>query len=240
MRPVARINPKPPARPTRPISSPLQFPSLPPLLEPDYFAPHPAWFLERVPGLEVEGERDEVVARLAPLRLAQLAATGHPARPLVLAQQTHGVELALVRQGDPLPEQPIPGVDGLLTDRRDLWLGILVADCAAVYLWDTAGPSFGLLHSGKKGTAQGILPAAVKRFHSQWGVPAGRLRMWISPCIRPPHYEVDFAAEILEQAHRAGVGDMRDSGICTACDPERFYSYRREAGRTGRMLAVLG
>jgi copper oxidase (laccase) domain-containing protein len=61
----------------------------------------------------------------------------------------------------------------------------------------------------------------------------------VSPCIRPPHYEIDFAADILGQCRAAGVTQIHDSGVCTACDVERFYSYRAEKGKTGRMLALL-
>jgi copper oxidase (laccase) domain-containing protein len=62
----------------------------------------------------------------------------------------------------------------------------------------------------------------------------------LSPCIRPPHYEIDFAAEIVRQAHAAGVTKVYDDGVCTACHPDLYYSYRAEKGKTGRMLALLG
>ncbi len=61
----------------------------------------------------------------------------------------------------------------------------------------------------------------------------------LGPCIRPPWYETDFAAEIVRQLRAAGVGRVEDGGTCTAADPERYYSYRREKGQTGRMLALL-
>ena len=61
----------------------------------------------------------------------------------------------------------------------------------------------------------------------------------LSPCIRPPHYEVDFAAETARQCREAGVEEISDCGICTACNLTRYYSYRAENGRTGRMLALL-
>jgi copper oxidase (laccase) domain-containing protein len=50
---------------------------------------------------------------------------------------------------------------------------------------------------------------------------------------------VDFAGEILRQMKAEGVGEIVDSGLCTASDPKRFYSYRREKGQTGRHFAVL-
>jgi copper oxidase (laccase) domain-containing protein len=55
-----------------------------------------------------------------------------------------------------------------------------------------------------------------------------------------PHYEVDFAAEILRQCCTLGVRQIHDCGICTACDLHHYYSYRAEKGKTGRMLALIG
>jgi copper oxidase (laccase) domain-containing protein len=61
----------------------------------------------------------------------------------------------------------------------------------------------------------------------------------LSPCIRPPYYEVDFAAEIVAQLEGCGVSQVFDSGENTGSDLSRFYSYRMEKGLTGRMLALL-
>jgi hypothetical protein len=36
------------------------------------------------------------------------------------------------------------------------------------------------------------------------------------------------------------VKQIHDAGACTACDIDRYYSYRAEKGKTGRMLALLG
>ena len=62
------------------------------------------------------------------------------------------------------------------------------------------------------------------------------------PCIRPPDYETDFAAQIREQCAECGVPQeaVVDSEVSTASDLERYYSYRVEKGKTGRMLAMLG
>jgi len=61
----------------------------------------------------------------------------------------------------------------------------------------------------------------------------------LGPCIRPPHYEVDFAADIVRQCRQAGITEVHDCGRCTAADADRYYSYRREKGQTGRMAALL-
>jgi copper oxidase (laccase) domain-containing protein len=75
---------------------------------------------------------------------------------------------------------------------------------------------------------------------SRFGSKASDLIVQLSPCIRPPHYEVDFATKIIEQCRARGVDQIHDSGICTACHLDLYYSYRAEKGRTGRMLALLG
>jgi copper oxidase (laccase) domain-containing protein len=61
----------------------------------------------------------------------------------------------------------------------------------------------------------------------------------LSPCVRPPFYEVDFAAHIVTPLKDAGVRQISDSGENTGADLERYYSYRMERGLTGRMLAFL-
>ena len=71
-----------------------------------------------------------------------------------------------------------------------------------------------------------------------FGTDPANLVVQVAPCIRPPNYEVDFAAQIVRQAREAGVSDIFDCGTCTASDPEKYYSYRRDKGRTGRLLAL--
>jgi copper oxidase (laccase) domain-containing protein len=66
------------------------------------------------------------------------------------------------------------------------------------------------------------------------------LTIQLSPCIRPPHYEIDFAVRIIEQCRALGVKEIHDSRVCTACHLDRYYSYRTEKGKTGRMIALVG
>ncbi len=99
-----------------------------------------------------------------------------------------------------------------------------------------------LLHSGKKGTEGNITGKAIRLMVDRFGCKPGDMTAALAPCIRPPLYEVDFAAEIRRQAIAASVPESRftDSGICTGSDLQHYYSYRVEKGATGRMLALLG
>lgn len=129
--------------------------------------------------------------------------------------------------------------DGVITNQPGACLGIYVADCCAVYLVDPVRRVAGLVHSGKKGTELRIVPRAIAQMLETFGSDAKNLIVQLSPCIRPPHYEIDFAAEITRQCRAVGVAAVHDCKICTACDLDRYYSYRAEKGHTGRMLAIL-
>jgi copper oxidase (laccase) domain-containing protein len=62
---------------------------------------------------------------------------------------------------------------------------------------------------------------------------------FISPSIGPCHYEMNIWSGIEQQLRNAGVADIHNPHICTACHLDRYFSYRAEHGKTGRMLAVL-
>jgi copper oxidase (laccase) domain-containing protein len=130
--------------------------------------------------------------------------------------------------------------DGLITSQRGIALGIYVADCCAVYIVDPKTSAIGLVHSGRKGTELGVVANAIRQMIERFGSEPANITVQLSPCIRPPHYEVDFAAEIIRQCRALGVQQIHDSDTCTACDLARYYSYRAQKGKTGRMLAVLG
>jgi len=201
-------------------------------------------FLQRTPRLDVATpDKGEALQRLAPSHEAAAASLGIGDYPLVLGEQVHGsVVLSVTAENLPrLTGRPVPGVDGFVTNLRGVALGIHVADCGAVYLVDPVHRAIGLVHSGKKGTEQNITGAAIQRMREEYGSRPEEMIAVLSPCIRPPAYEVDFAAEILRQTAQAGLlsASVHDSDTCTSQDLERYYSYRVEKGHTGRMLALL-
>ncbi len=191
-----------------------------------------AVFVTRQPGIDVAVDRETALARLQPAHELLISKLGFSAP--AFAQQVHGADVAAVT---------VPGltagVDGLVTATAGLPLGIYVADCAAIFVVDPRRRAIALVHSGKKGTEANILACAVRSLSENFGSESADLVVVTSPCIRPPFYEVDFAATIASQASALGVGAYHDAGVCTSAHPDRYYSYRREQGRTGRMLALL-
>jgi copper oxidase (laccase) domain-containing protein len=195
-------------------------------------------FTRRVRGVDVSHDKPEALSRLEKAHLGIRDAIGVKNWPLLTAEQVHGDEIAVV-DAPVRSDQHFRGCDGLITNQREIALGVHVADCCAVYIVDPQTPAIGLVHSGKKGTELAIVSRAIAQLQQHFGSNPSNLIVQLSPCIRPPHYEVDFAAQIREQARASGVQQIHDCGICTACDLEAYYSYRAEKGKTGRMLAVL-
>lgn len=200
-----------------------------------------ALFIGRVPGVATGTDRQTVIRDLTPTHHAALKVAGIEPKMLRRAQQIHGNKVALV--GDIGCSYPVEGVDGLICGgKADCVLGIYVADCAAVWIYDPCTGARGLVHSGKLGTEGNIVGEALRAMRKILGVNPADCLAVISPCIRPPHYEVDIPARIKEQLANAGLHheNIIDSGLDTATDPEAFYSYRIEKGNTGRMLALFG
>jgi copper oxidase (laccase) domain-containing protein len=108
-----------------------------------------------------------------------------------------------------------------------------------------------MLHAGWRGLAGGILAEGVARLR---GLGAGRIAAAIGPGAGPCCYEVgpevhaalgtsgrtvDLKAIARTQLEDAGVAEVHDAGLCTMCDPEAFFSHRRDGGVTGRQAGVV-
>jgi purine-nucleoside/S-methyl-5'-thioadenosine phosphorylase / adenosine deaminase len=198
-------------------------------------------FTQRTPGIDVSAGKTEVLERLDSSHREIRSAIGVDDWPLFTAKQIHGNEIVVIDScSRGAAGREFPGCDGIITNQRGIALGIYVADCCAVYIVDSKAPAIGLVHSGRKGTELGVVTNAIRRMIDRFGSDPADLMAQLSPCIRPPHYEVDFGSEIIRQCRALGVKAIHDSRVCTACDLKRYYSYRAEKGKTGRMLAVLG
>ncbi len=179
---------------------------------------------------------------------------------LAMVRQIHS---RIVRRVDGIDEasQLRPG-DGMITDNPGVVLGITVADCMPICLYDSTRGVLALLHSGWRGT--GIVRNALAVMESVYGTKPSDVESGLGPSIGACCYAVDadrgtlFARRFgpdavvhreggvyldLPAANRsllqaAGVGRILDFHRCTACNP-RYGSYRREGPqRFTRMLAI--
>jgi hypothetical protein len=152
------------------------------------------------------------------------------------AEQPHGNGVAVV-EGPTInhPPSSILYVDALVTRERNLPLVIRCTDCAPVFIVDRRTPAIALVHSGKQGTRANVAGNTVR---AMLGNPEDCLA-FIGPSIGPCHYEMDIWSGIEQQLRDASIGEIHNPRVCTACHLDRYFSYRAEKGRTGRMFAVL-
>ncbi len=193
-------------------------------------------FTGRVADLDVRTDRATALRRLDAHHAEILTAIGAAGRRFITAEQVHGAGVAAVAAAH---VSPVPDVDALITDDPAVCLGIYVADCGPLWLVDPVRRAIGCIHSGRKGTQLGIAAAAIDAMVKEYGCARTDIVAQLGPCIRPPHYEIDFAQEILRQCRDAGLTSVHDCALCTGAGADRYYSYRREKGQTGRMLALL-
>lgn len=184
---------------------------------------------------------------------AAYAMGGHGIRDLVVLKQVHSTDVVTLTER-PDPMQPMVA-DAMVTNRPDLLLGILTADCSPVLFADPEAGIVGAAHAGWKGAVGNIVPATVAAM-VQLGARPERIRAAIGPTISGANYEVgpETAAEIVklspsaaghvttptpggrehfdipgliaEQLFGAGVGLVGDLGLCTYANPERYFSHR--------------
>lgn len=199
--------------------------------------------IETFPALNLAGLRHGFSTRSScPLEkleeelTSSFIAAGFPMADAVQGEQPHGNRIQAV---DAPCTTRVPNVDALATSTECLPLIVRVADCGPVFFYDPTQRVIAAAHSGKRGTEGNILSETISYLRKTFKCHPENLIVQLGPCIRPPHYEIDFAAEIGRQAQSAGVRHYYDCGICTASHLDRYYSYRAEKGKTGRMWAVL-
>ena len=153
--------------------------------------------------------------------------------------------------------------DGMVARAPGLVCAVLTADCVPVLLCDRAGAVVAAVHAGWRGTAAGVVEAGVRAT----GASPAALLAWLGPAIGPERYEVgavvrdaalagdpgaqdafrpagpgrwraDLERLVRRRLARAGVGSVHGGGLCTASDPRRFFSHRRD-GTTGRMATLV-
>lgn len=180
---------------------------------------------------------------------------------------THGTVVAHVRS--PLDMQKPHEADACISANPEVSLSLTTADCVPIFFHDPQAGAVGLAHAGWRGTVNGIAARTVEAMVSQLGAAPERIRVALGPGIAPCCFEVgsEVAEEFhsfygrqewieqraakwhidLHQANRiwlqrAGIKSeqVRSCPLCTCCRPDLFFSWRRENGKTGRLLSAIG
>jgi YfiH family protein len=188
---------------------------------------------------------------------------GIDAERVTMGHQVHG---ASVRRVD-APTRPgrfagglsgWPEGDALVTSTPGLALVILGADCLPVLAWRRNGSAVVAAHAGWRGLVKGVVERAARALGDPAGAAAA-IGPGIGPCCYATGADVRdrfrerFGPEVVagaavNLAHAARLALLR-TGVpgdaivavqaCTSCEPERFYSYRRDGPLTGRQAGVI-
>ena len=198
-------------------------------------------------------EDDEAAVRTNRARLA--AALRRDPEGVLFGFQVHGAEIER-RERPPVPnpyasaagDRPSDG-DGQVTSNRELTPLVQVADCLPVALVGERGVA--MLHCGWRGLASGI----VARGAQEVGATAAAVGPGIGPCCYEVGEEVldafgdlgsgiaagrmlDLPEVARRLLARAAIEAVDSTDLCTSCEPDLFFSHRRDRGRTGRQAGL--
>ena len=214
----------------------------------------------------VEMRKQELV-RLASQRAME--SFGPSFDRVLTVKQIHSTRIHCVHRDDVTPESYSLECDALLTDKPGLLIAVKTADCLPILIFDPEKKVVGAVHAGWRGSLDEILIHAMEAMQSEFGSHVNTLRVGLGPCAKGCCYEVsdDLADQFLRkygdealapvcwtthldltrvneiQAMRYGVLPEYVSRLdyCTICGKEPLlYSFRRDKGRTGRLLNVIG
>ncbi|MDD5405815.1 MAG: peptidoglycan editing factor PgeF [Sulfurovaceae bacterium] len=187
---------------------------------------------------------------------------------IVLANQTHSDNIIIINKNQTMgwssQDDAIADCDALITAQKDILVGMLTADCVPILLFDDVKGVAAAVHAGWKGTHKKIAYKTVMKMKEVF--ECNDIYAVIAPSIGACCYEV--GSELIEnfndypqaikhingkyyldlplinklQLESAGVRfeNIEMSNICTSCNNEHFFSYRKEQGCSGRFLSVIG
>jgi len=166
-------------------------------------------------------------------------------------------------------ESDIQGVDALVTNCKDVALCIFTADCVPVFLFDTVKNVVALCHGGWRGIINGIVPKTIEIMRSNFGSSPHDIMAAIGPSIGPccfkvghdvvkkfedtfkvssdiiiehgGEYKINLWNAVTMQLKIEGLKGQNifSSELCTSCNKDKFYSYRRDGSITGRMISII-
>ena len=181
---------------------------------------------------------------------------------VVIPEQTHSCNIAIVTHAN--ADQAFKDTDALITNQKNIIIGVLSADCVPILLVDPVKHVVAAIHAGWRGTVTEIGAKTLFKMHEAFGSQAKDIIACIGPSISQKNYEVgndvarqfragsqrkvdenktciDLWKENQDQLLDAGVmnKNIEIAGLCTFSEADKFYSARRETINTGRMGSFI-
>ena len=193
-----------------------------------------------------------------------------PNMSFVVANQTHSANIKIITKKETKGwinlESAIEDCDALITNQKNIMLTILTADCVPILLFDKKQNIIAIVHAGWKGTEKKIVSKTIEKMKQVFNSNPKDILASIAPSIGKCCYEVDWNVakyfkdigddykdkekkQMLDlpyinktQLLKVGVDEhnIELSNICTACEVENYFSYRKEKGCSGRFMSMIG
>ncbi len=193
-----------------------------------------------------------------------LGAMNIDTKKIVLAKQIHSEKVSII---DSAKKKIINNADGLITNKKNIALGIVTADCLPIIFHDENKGIIGVAHAGYKGLIKGIIQQMVKKIKDLNG-DLKNIKVCIGPSIGPCCYDVpqkrikmfdkklnklnsfklrkgkyfldlkDIAKKILLK-EKINIKNIQLSKLCTKCNIDNFFSYRGDGKSFGEFVTVV-
>lgn len=182
---------------------------------------------------------------------------------IIIPQQIHGNGCLTIKKGDEL-KRKYKG-DAILTDRKDIFLTVSVADCLPIFLVEPKRKVVGLVHAGWRGTLLGIAKETIRKAKEEFDCKPEDFTLLFGPAIQKCCYEISEVMAILFDEEclirrpgekpkldliYANLKQFLSYGVkrkkifatndCTFCNKDMFHSFRRDGDKAGRMIAFIG
>ena len=177
-------------------------------------------------------------------------------------------QVGKAQQGAGLVAPELEACDALITNEPGIGLVVFAADCTPILLHDPVTGAVGAVHAGWRGTAAGIGAKTVEAMVSAYGCKPENIQAAIGPNIAQCCFQTDLDVPLAMQKaygkeaealvrpagdkyyvnlkgmnalslEQAGVGQIQISNLCTACQPDRFWSHRRMGAARGSQGAII-
>jgi len=181
-------------------------------------------------------------------------------RANLFVNQVHGSEVVVVDAENKIHgNQDLPKADALVTNLKNVVIGIITADCSPILFFDEEKKIIGAAHAGWRGAKSGVIAATVEKMKN---LGAKKISALIGPMIQQKSYEVsqeffdDFVGEeamnsiffekgaqpgkywfnlnsyVEKKLHEAGVSDIKNDKIDTYSNEKDLFSFRRSTHRS--------
>ncbi|NQY74879.1 MAG: polyphenol oxidase family protein [Candidatus Margulisbacteria bacterium] len=137
-------------------------------------------------------------------------------------------------------KRQVPHTDALISTQINQLLLVRSADCLPVLIFHP-NPLVAAIHAGRKGTEMGILKKVLSKIQAEYGLIDG-FKIWLGPRICTNCYEMDLVEENMKQIREQidiSKSHVIDCKVCTSCQNEHYFSYRKEGPGSGRIYSGI-